>query len=536
VIISEVVNGFESGGCPRWIEITNTGFRDFAFLTGGIIVQTDSSNDVIVDVDLAGVTIPAGESFVVNSNQLGACTGAFPAIYGFDADLNCETAFGNGDDRYLITDAADGSNVLDIYGEFGVDGTGQPWEYTEGYAHRLPPYNSGAGQKFPPDEWFYGGPGSLAGENPTQLLLDNTTPGSHVLDEPCFTGDPPGDMDGDGDVDGDDFGPFTSCFSGPYVPHEAGCEPGDSDLDGDIDCEDWNNVKLVWTGPPNPPPLYAVCDLDCNSNGVADEFDIAGGTSQDCNQNDVPDECDIAQGTSNDGNKNGIPDECEVCVPPLPEDSMSATCTYDVDCDGEARCISGVCYAPKHRYISIAANPAQVPNTARRVQLQTGETLGWVGAPYKNLNITLADIVSQPAYDAADFDETWPDVVHLTGCEIATGQTYVVQTIMIGRDIGNEDNYSEPLELHTPSVWGDTVSTCAGNTCLPPNGVVGLDDIMASIKKYQGLDIVPLTWVDIDPSGGSQTPNQVIGIGDILAGIEGFQGELYPGYGPSNCP
>jgi len=32
---------------------------------------------------------------------------------------------------------------------------------------------------------------------------------------------------------------------------------------------------------------------DCNSNGVDDTFDIAGGTSEDCNTNSVPDECDL---------------------------------------------------------------------------------------------------------------------------------------------------------------------------------------------------------------------------------------------------
>jgi M6 family metalloprotease-like protein len=31
---------------------------------------------------------------------------------------------------------------------------------------------------------------------------------------------------------------------------------------------------------------------DCNNNGIADNEDIAGGTSQDCNFNDIPDECE----------------------------------------------------------------------------------------------------------------------------------------------------------------------------------------------------------------------------------------------------
>ncbi|MCK4660438.1 MAG: hypothetical protein KAV82_13020, partial [Phycisphaerae bacterium] len=56
----------------------------------------------------------------------------------------------------------------------------------------------------------------------------------------------------------------------------------------------------------------AAGDSDCNDNGVPDECDIAGGTSEDCNSNSVPDECDIAGGTSEDCNTNGVPDECDI--------------------------------------------------------------------------------------------------------------------------------------------------------------------------------------------------------------------------------
>jgi len=54
---------------------------------------------------------------------------------------------------------------------------------------------------------------------------------------------------------------------------------------------------------------------DCNTNGIDDPIDIAGGTSEDCNTNGIPDECDIADGTSEDLNTNGIPDECEAVAP-----------------------------------------------------------------------------------------------------------------------------------------------------------------------------------------------------------------------------
>jgi hypothetical protein len=55
-------------------------------------------------------------------------------------------------------------------------------------------------------------------------------------------------------------------------------------------------------------PLF----MDCNSNGIPDADDIAGGTSEDCQPNDVPDECDLADGTSEDCNTNDVPDECDI--------------------------------------------------------------------------------------------------------------------------------------------------------------------------------------------------------------------------------
>ncbi|MBN2559939.1 MAG: hypothetical protein JXQ75_03290 [Phycisphaerae bacterium] len=237
LIITEVVDATLSGGCPKWIEITNTGLSDFAFLEGGVIVQTDDSSDVVVDVDLTDVTITAGQSYVVNSNQSGACTGAFQAVYGFSADLNTDVPFGDGNDRYIITDTADASNLLDIYGEFGVNGTGQSWEYTEGYSYRYSAYNLGRQQNFTAAEWYFGGPGSLNGANPEQLLLDNTTPGVHVYDEDC-TGYPVGDTNCDGYVDGLDIQLFVIALIDPGQYTGCDIEKANVNGDGQIDMDD----------------------------------------------------------------------------------------------------------------------------------------------------------------------------------------------------------------------------------------------------------------------------------------------------------
>ena len=212
LILSEIVHAAASGDCPRWIEITNTGLVDYTFFQGGIIVQLGSDSDVTVDVDLTGQTIVAGDSFVINSNALG-CTGAFPNIYGFPADVNTYAEFGDGDARFILTDTADGSNLLDIYGEFGVDGTGTAWDYYHGYAYRLPEYNAGNDGVFAIGEWLIDYD-SLAGPgDPVVLLQTLTTPGAHDYDEDCVPGGDNclnlADANCDGSVNAFDIDPFV---------------------------------------------------------------------------------------------------------------------------------------------------------------------------------------------------------------------------------------------------------------------------------------------------------------------------------------
>ena len=79
------------------------------------------------------------------------------------------------------------------------------------------------------------------------------------------------------------------------------------------------------------------------------------------------------------------------------------------------------------------------------------------------------------------------------------------------------------------------MSTCFGNVCYPADGAGGIDDILASIAKFQGINNAPLTWLDIDPSTGTSLPNQQVNIGDILGSLDGFQGKPYPGNGPGGC-
>ena len=56
---------------------------------------------------------------------------------------------------------------------------------------------------------------------------------------------------------------------------------------------------------------------------------------------------------------------------------------------------------------------------------------------------------------------------------------------------------------------------------------------MALIKKFQGTNVAPMDWLDIDPC---DPPNGLINLGDIMSSVGGFQGESYADVCPLPCP
>ena len=185
LIISEVIDATLAGGNPKFVEITNTSGTDFTFSGGGIVVQSNSNTDLDIDVDLTGVTINAGQSYVIQT-EANDGQAVFEATYGFAADMYSTAFFSNGDDRYILADADDGAgvatNLVDIHGAIDVDGSGEPWEYLDGYAFRLPTVLSGNGGVFDIAEWFHSGVNGLeTGDDVEELalILANSTPGTH---------------------------------------------------------------------------------------------------------------------------------------------------------------------------------------------------------------------------------------------------------------------------------------------------------------------------------------------------------------------
>ncbi len=257
--------------------------------------------------------------------------------------------------------------------------------------------------------------------------------------------------------------------------------------------------------------IWAIGDpVDCNANGIPDNLDIAQGTSEDCNVNEVPDECDIAEGTSTDLNGNTVPDECEVSAP------LAASWPYGFG---------------KNRYISLAPNNSGGVSVALQIELESSVffpdsagLLGWIGEPDGE---GISRITTTPFYT-----DGWPAIVHVGDCWIVPAATYHV------RATADEAVFSEDLELDTvsqpsPKYWCDAVGSYIGDEWTGPNGVVSMDDIMATIQMFQASPSAPpLVWVDVDP----QVPNKVVNMTDVMQMVGGFKGLPYPFSAPADCP
>lgn len=79
-------------------------------------------------------TIPAGGTYVI-----GYQATPFQTAYGTDADIYSTYCSGNGDDGYFLYLGSGDTTVGTLYDAYGVmneDGTGKPWEYTDGHAVR----------------------------------------------------------------------------------------------------------------------------------------------------------------------------------------------------------------------------------------------------------------------------------------------------------------------------------------------------------------------------------------------------------------
>lgn len=128
-------------------------------------------------------TFPAMAGSAGTYYYIAADSALFRDYFGFDADFISSAVNINGDDAMEVFE---NTIVIDVFGDINKDGTGEPWEYLDGWVYRV--NGTGPdGSTFQPQNWIYSGLAALDGaptneEAPTPFPLATYDPeGSVVL-------------------------------------------------------------------------------------------------------------------------------------------------------------------------------------------------------------------------------------------------------------------------------------------------------------------------------------------------------------------
>lgn len=154
LLLAGVFDGPLTGGTPKGVELYV--LSDIADLSEyGIGSANNGGGSVGVEFTFPAVSATAGSFLYLANAEV-----EFGAFFSFDADFVDDGSMAiNGDDAIELFRNGE---VVDVFGEINVDGSGRPWEYEDGWAYRV--NGTGPdGNTFVPSNWIYGGINALEG-------------------------------------------------------------------------------------------------------------------------------------------------------------------------------------------------------------------------------------------------------------------------------------------------------------------------------------------------------------------------------------
>jgi hypothetical protein len=154
MVITGIIDGPLPGGSPKAIELyVISDITDLSLFGVGSANNGGGTDGQEFTFD--SVSASAGQFIYITNNSED-----FMAFLGFVPDYVHSAANNNGDDAIELFE---NGNVIDTFGDINVDGSGQPWEYQDGWVSRI----GGTGPDgimFMLESWTYSGINVLDGE------------------------------------------------------------------------------------------------------------------------------------------------------------------------------------------------------------------------------------------------------------------------------------------------------------------------------------------------------------------------------------
>ena len=184
LVISGVFDAQPSGAGAKGMELY--ALDDIPDLSVfGVSSANNGNGSSFVEFNFPAVSVDAGSCIYIavdNDN--------FQAFFGFSADyVNAMAPNINGDDAIELYE---NGVVVDVFGDVNMDGTGEPWEYLDGWAYRKSATGPD-GSTFVLNNWEFSGIDGLEG-SPTNANAPVPFPTC------TYSEDPPGDLEARNDV------------------------------------------------------------------------------------------------------------------------------------------------------------------------------------------------------------------------------------------------------------------------------------------------------------------------------------------------
>ncbi|GGO72637.1 ExeM/NucH family extracellular endonuclease [Bowmanella pacifica] len=206
IVLTGVIDGPLTGGIPKAVELyVAQDIEDLSQCGVGFANNGDGTDGQ--EFTFPAQAVSAGTFLYLASESAG-----FTSFFGFAPDFTSGYAAINGDDAIeLFCDGA----VVDTFGEVNVDGTGQAWDYLDGWAYRVA--NTGPdGDAFALASWTFSGTNALDG------ISSNASAGNPFPLKSFGPETDPGDGGDGGDTGGeDDVIDGSVCFNCPDLSKVA---------------------------------------------------------------------------------------------------------------------------------------------------------------------------------------------------------------------------------------------------------------------------------------------------------------------------